>query len=143
VAVPDFIVMHPRRWNWFVSTLGSTWPLIGGQNAGPQQGGLVLSNEYGSGVRGVLPNGLKVIVDGNISTTLGAGTEDEVYVIASQEVNLWEDPGSPLFIRVEATKAATLGVLFVVYEYFAYTFGRYTNNPGKINGTGLIAPAGF
>jgi hypothetical protein len=146
VASPDYLVMHSRRFNWFVSTLGSTWPLIGGQGVPAQSGGVIPvgGNEYGSGVRAILPSGLKIIVDNNVPTNLGASTnQDEIYVIASPEVHLWEDPDAPVMIRAEQPKAAQLGVLLVLYGYFAYTVRRYTNNPGKLAGTGLVAPAGF
>jgi hypothetical protein len=88
----------------------------------------------------VLPCGLEVIVDNNISTTSGAGTEDELYVVPATECHLWEDPNAPMFIRAEQPAAASLGVLLVAYSYFAYTFGRYANGMQKVNGTGLIAP---
>jgi hypothetical protein len=71
---------------------------------------------------------------------LGAGTEDEIYVLAPAEVHLWEDPQAPLLIRAEQAKAATLEVLLVIYGYFAYSVRRYTNGHQKVNGTGLIAP---
>jgi hypothetical protein len=81
-----------------------------------------------------------VITDNNIPTTKGGGTEDEIYVTSSQECHLWEDPNAPVFIRAEQPAAAQLGVLLVLYGYFAYTFGRYANSVGLIGGTGLIAP---
>jgi hypothetical protein len=69
-----------------------------------------------------------VVVDNNLSTTVGAGTEDEIFVTASSECHLWEDPAAPVFIRAEQPAAANLGVLLVVYGYFAYTFARYANS---------------
>jgi hypothetical protein len=45
-----------------------------------------------------------------------------------------------VYIRAEQPAAASLGVLLVVYGYFAYTLRRYTNGQQKVNGTGLIAP---
>jgi hypothetical protein len=33
-----------------------------------------------------------------------------------------------VFIRAEQPAAASLGVLLVVYGYFAYTFARYANS---------------
>jgi len=139
---PTHAVMHSRRWYWLSSQMSSTWPMInwGGfpvQSAGAAHSG----SSYNSGPRGVLPCGLEVIVDNNIATNLGAGTnEDEMYVVPSSECHLWEDPAAPLFIRAEQPAAASLGVLLVAYSYFAYTFGRYTNGTSKIAGTGLITP---
>ena len=140
----DYVICHPRRWNWLTAQVGSTYPFLGAQGSGvaPQQGAVQVTNEYGASVRGVLSNGLKVVVDASVPTNTG-GTQDEVYVVASDEVHLWEDPNAPMLIRAEQANAAALGVLLVCYQYAAYTVQRYANNPSKITGTGLAAPAGF
>jgi hypothetical protein len=138
---PTHAVMHSRRWYWLSSQMSSTWPLINWAGIPVQAGGTAdSSSSYGSGPRGVLPCGLQVIVDNNVGTALGAGTEDELYVVPASECHLWEDPNAPLFIRAEQPAAASLGVLLVAYSYFAYTFGRYANGMGKVSGTGMIAP---
>jgi hypothetical protein len=139
-ARPDFAVMHSRRWYWMQSQVGTSFPFIGQPGINGNHGAENLQAKYGDGARGILPNGTVVIVDNNIGTTLGAGTEDEIYIVASDECHLWEDPGAPVFIRAEQPNAASLGVLLVLYGYFAYTFARYTNGQSKIAGTGLIAP---
>lgn len=138
----DLCVMHNRRFNWLASGVGSTWPFLGSLNSGvaPQQGAMQLTNEYGAGIRAVLANGLKVVVSANVPTTTG-GTQDEIYIVASEEAHLWED--SVTMIRAEQPNAANLGILLVCYEYAGYTFDRYALNPYKITGTGLAAPAGF
>jgi hypothetical protein len=140
----DIAVMHSRRWFWMQSQLTNAWPLIsqpglGGLGNGNSMG---VSNgrDYGQGARGVLPSGLVVITDNNISTTKGGGTEDRIYVASSQECHLWEDANAPVFIRAEQPAAASLGVLLVLYGYFAYTFARYANSVQSIQGTGLAAP---
>lgn len=132
-------VMHSRRWYWMQSQVGSSWPFIGQPGLTNYQGGVNAASKYGSGVRGTLPNSTPVVVDNNIGTTLGAGTEDEIYIVDPNECHLWEDPSAPMFIRAEQTAAASLGVLLVVYGYFAYTFTRQAHAQ-KIAGTGLIAP---
>jgi hypothetical protein len=138
-AIPTHHLMHPRRWNWICSQVSSSWPVAGG-SLPPQLFANVLSNSYGQGLRGVLSNGMQVVTDANIATNVGAGTEDTIYTVAKDECHLFEDPNAPVFIRAEQPAAASLGVLLVVYGYYAYTFARYTNAAGKINGTGLIAP---
>lgn len=135
----NLVVMHSRRWYWMQNALSSTWPIISQPGILPQMFGTNFAVEYGRGLRGVLPNGAPVIVDNNIGTTLGAGTEDEIYAGDRNEFHLWEDPDAPMFIRAEQTKAANLGVLLVLYSYFAYTHARYAH-ARKIAGTGLIAP---
>ncbi|MFF7521243.1 hypothetical protein [Streptomyces pseudovenezuelae] len=137
----NIAVMHSRRWYWLQNAMGSTWPMISQPGIVQQTLGANYATTYGSGVRGVLPNGTPVIVDNNIATNLGAGTnEDEIYLVDRQECHLWEDPNAPMYIRAEQTKAASLGVLMVVYGYFAYTHARYAQ-ARKIAGTGLVTPA--
>jgi hypothetical protein len=133
-------VMHSRRWFWLQSQLSSTWPLFGQPGVAPQLSGQNFGERYGSGFRGVLPNGTPVIVDNNIATNLGTGTnEDEVYFVAQSEAHLWEDPNAPMLIKAEQNQAKKLLVDFVVYGYFAYTFNRRAHVQ-KINGTGLVTP---
>lgn len=141
-AAPDLAVMHSRRWYWQQSQVGTSWPFLSQAGIPPQSGGLVdPKSAYGSGFRGVLPSGLNVIVDNNTPVNLGAGVnEDELYIVPSAEAHLWEDPSAPVFIRAEQAAAASLGVLLVVYGYFAYTFGRYPLGFQKVGGTGLVTP---
>jgi hypothetical protein len=139
-ATVDTVIMHSRRWNWANAQTSASFPLMGGTPNG-QNFGMQVTNQYGPSVRAVLSNGTRVVVDQNIATNGGAGTnEDEIYVVASEECHLWEDPQAPVFIRAEQPAAATLGVLFVVYGYFAYSFRRYSNGMSKISGTGLVTP---
>lgn len=136
----NIAVMHSRRWFWLQQAMISTWPGIGQPGMVMQSLGTNFAEAYGSGVRGVLPNDTPVIVDNNIATNLGAGTnEDEIYVLDRNESHLWEDPNAPMYIRAEQTKAASLGVLMVVYGYFAYTHARYSHAQ-KLAGTGLVTP---
>jgi hypothetical protein len=140
---PDALVavMHSRRWRWFQSQLVTSWPMVGQPGISPQNAAVNYAEAYGRGFRGLLPDGTAVIVDNNIATNLGAGTnEDEIYLGSKDEWHLWEDPNAPMYIRAEQTKAASLGVLLVVYSYFAYTHARYAHTQ-KISGTGLITPA--
>jgi HK97 family phage major capsid protein len=141
-AVPSHVVMHSRRWYWIQSQVGTSWPFLAQPNVPVQAGGVNLATAYGSGARGILPNGMVAVVDNNIATNLGAGTnEDEIYVVPADECHLWEDAQAPVFIRAEQPAAASLGVLLVLYGYFAYSFRRYSNSHQKISGTGLITPS--
>jgi hypothetical protein len=139
-ANPSHVIMHSRRWYWLQSQVGTQWPFFAQPGIPTQAGGVNLAETYGRGARGVLPNGLVAIVDNNVPTTLGGGTEDEIYVVPADECHLWEDPQAPVFIRAEQPAAANLGVLLVLYGYFAYTFRRYTNAMQKISDTGLVTP---
>ena len=137
----NIAVMHSRRWYWLQSQLTSTWPMFGQVGVPAQNGGLDYGKTYGSGFRGVLPSGTAVVVDNNIATNLGAGTnEDEIYFGAQSELHLWEDPSAPMLIRAEQSQVKKLAVDFVAYGYFAYTFTRRPHAQ-KVAGTGLVTPA--
>lgn len=141
-AFPDYVIMHSRRWYWLQSYLSSTFPFIGQPGIPPQNAGLANAAGYNQGVRGTLPNGMRVIVDNNIATNAGAGTnQDAIYVVSSAECHLWEDPNAPVFIRAEQPLASQLAVRLVLYGYFAYSFRRYTNGQQQIAGTGLTPPS--
>ena len=132
------IIMHPRRFWWFASQVGTNFPFVNLVGAGSQSGGSVLGTGYGSGPSGFLA-GLPVIVDANIATNLGAGTnEDSIYFVSAPECHLWED--DTVFISAPQTPAASLGALFVAYKYMAYTVSRYPTAHARVAGTGLVAP---
>lgn len=135
------LVMAPRRWNWFASQVGTSFPFLQPNNVSSVNvGGEISSNTYG-GVVGVLA-GLPVVLDGNIPTNLGAGTNEDVILgVTADELFLWEQPGSPLLIRAEQTAAGNLTVKLVVYGFSAFTAGRYPLAHGVIGGTGLVTPA--
>ena len=141
-AVGDVIaVMHSRRWYWLQSQLTSTFPLFGQPGVAGNAAGVNYGEVYGKGFRGLLPSGVPVVVDNNIATNLGAGTnEDEIYFAAQSESHLWEDPNAPRLIRAEQTQAKKLAVDLVLYSYYAFTFLRRPHAQ-KIGGTGLVTPA--
>jgi hypothetical protein len=138
-------LMHPRRWYWLQSQLTTSFPMFSQPGIPGNASGVNLGTQYGSGARGILPSGLVVVTDANIATTFTAGTgtggtEDKIYIVDTDECHLWEDPNAPVFIRAEQAAAASLGVLLVLYGYFAYTFRRFNNSVQNISGTGMIAP---
>lgn len=140
-ATPDIALMHPRRWHWLNSQMVSTWPAMAQPGIPTQASGVNLVERYGKGARGILPNGLVAIVDANVPINLGTATsQDEIYVCASDEVHLWEEPNAPTFIRAEQPRAKDMAVTLVLYGYFAYSLRRYTNGMQKIDGTGLSTP---
>jgi HK97 family phage major capsid protein len=141
LGVPaDMVVMHSRRWAWLSKEMTSTWPLINSQGIPEHAAGVSTNAAYGPGYRGVLPNGMRVIVDNNVPTNISAN-QDEIYVVPSAECHLWEDQGAPILIRAEQPNAPALGVLIVVYGYFAATFQRYPSGAMQvIRGAGLTTP---
>jgi len=134
-------LMHPRRWYWMQSQLTTSRPFIQQPNIPGDAGGVATGAEYGRGFRGFLPSGLAVVTDANIATNLGTGTnEDRIYIVDTDECHLWEDPNAPIFIRAEQAAAASLGVLMVLYGYFAYSFRRFSNSVQAITDTGMVTP---
>jgi hypothetical protein len=140
-ASPSHVVMHSRRWYWLQNLLTNTWPAINQPGMPDRSSGSNDAEPYSRGIRGRLPNGMLAVVDNNVPTNGGTATnQDEMYVVAADECHLWEDPNAPVFIRAEQPAAASLGVLFVLFGYFAYTFSRYPNGQQKLSGAGLAAP---
>jgi hypothetical protein len=134
------LVMAPRRWWWLASQVGTSFPFL--QLGGAPQGaaGQVLgTGSYEKGLSGVLST-VGVILDANIPTNLGGGTEDVILGVTASELHLWEDPGAPLLIRTDEALSNQLSVRFVVYGHSAFTAGRYPGAHGTIGGTGLATP---
>jgi hypothetical protein len=143
---PTHVLMHPRRWYWLQSLVDSKWPVISAPGMGQVFGA---SNGGGYEDGGMLPCGLRVVQDANVQTAALAaadtgGTQDIIYIVPQNEAILFEAPQREVFIRAEAPAANQLGVMLVVYEYFAYSFSRYAATAfQRINGTGTVPPAGF
>jgi hypothetical protein len=97
------IVMHPRRWGWATAQLDSSnRPLVVPNAQGPFNA-LAVGDapEYGA-VVGTM-QGLPVITDANITTTNGAGTnEDQIFVERMPELLFWQEgDGTPRQFRFE------------------------------------------
>lgn len=137
---PDTIVMHPRRWGWIAAAVDTTGrPLINpsgdGMNSPGAAGGPVDLGRPGFQIAG-----LSVVVDANITTTGGAGTnEDFVIVMRSADVMLAERP-NPTTRAHDQVLDANLAVRLQLYNYFAFTTERYSKAVATIAGTGLVAP---
>lgn len=126
------IVLHGRRASWIAAGLSSTFPLV-------QQGQLTqaVGTQNGGFVNGFA--GLQVIVDNNIGTAYGTGTnEDEIYVVALQDMYLME---GPLMARVWDSVGSGTGVIrYQVFSHSAFLSKRYPASISVLSGTGLVAP---
>lgn len=140
---PSVVVMHPRRWAWFLAALDSqSRPLVVPLGGGNQSVNGVGTLAGGTGgierVVGTLL-GIPVITDPNMPTNLGAGTnEDVIVVMDANEVFLYES--APRTRVLPEVGSGTLTVRLQVYGYFAFTAGRYTAAIATVGGTGLVAP---
>ena len=138
---PNAIVMHPRRLAFIMAALDTTnRPLV--VPAPRNMNGVAAGAGAAYGNSGYEMFGLPIITDANVTTTNGAGTNEDVIFIGSlNELHLWEDGnGAPMYLRFDQPKAAELDVLCVVYGYAAYTANRYPNAWAKISGTALVTP---
>lgn len=136
---PTVIVMHPRRWGWFLAALDSSnRPLVVPNAQGPNNavgtfGGVVSEQVVGSIM------GLPVITDPSVPVGLGASTnEDRIIVMRASDLWLWE---SSVKTRVlPDVGSGTLTVRLQVYGYLAFTAERYPKSISVIAGTGLTTP---
>lgn len=134
-------VMTSTRWFWLMNAMTDKWPLIGQPGIATGNAGSALMEQYGTAIQGVLPNGTGVVMDDNIATNLGVGTnEDETYTVDPYHCVLWEDPQAPMLIRAEQPQSKKLLVDLVVYGYAAFTASIYPHAQ-RIGGTGLTTPS--
>jgi len=129
-AAPDAILMHPRRWGWFLSLLDANdRPLFVGDAYSPMNAAGLFDNVAPEAVVGRM-HGLPVITDPNIPTTI-SGNQDAIYVVRSSDIVLFESG-----VRAEAFReplAAQLSVLLQVSSYIAFV-SRYPNSIVEITG---------
>jgi HK97 family phage major capsid protein len=138
---PTHWIMHPRRLAFLLAAVDSSKrPLVVPALNGPMNSIATGAGSVGYGNSGYTLMGLPIIADANVTTTAGAGTEDEIYCVTAPELHLWEQSGSPFALSFDATGAGSLTVKSVVYGYGAFSAGRYPAASSKISGTGLIAP---
>jgi HK97 family phage major capsid protein len=140
---PNVIVMHPRRWAWVNAAVDSTGrPFVepvGGNGFNTVGASTGAFNTTTGGPVGQL-FGLPVVLDANIPTNFGAGTnEDAIIVMYSPDVWLLED--QPVKTRIdESIGSANLNVVLQLWNYYAFSTERYSKATATIGGTGLVAP---
>ena len=135
---PNLIVMHPRRWGWFLAALDTqNRPLV--PPTAPVNPIGVLESVSSENLVGQL-QGLPVIVDSSVTIVNGAGVnEDRIFVLRTQDQILMED--TPVKTKVfEEVLSNTLAIRLQVYNYLAFTPDRYPKSISIISGTGLITP---
>jgi HK97 family phage prohead protease/HK97 family phage major capsid protein len=129
-------LMHPRRWSFMAAAVGTSQPFLQ-INTNPQgAGGQFGAPSYGGVVGNIA--GVPVVLDANIATTTSTD-QDTIYGVTAGELHLWEDAGSPLFIRVD--QASSLGVTIAAFGFTAFTASRNPAAHGTISGTGLSTPS--
>lgn len=147
---PTAIAMHPRRWNWLLSQVDTQGRPLAVPNANGPLNALAAPVDTPQDTAKSTPvgwfQGLPVITDASIPTSVGTGPEDQVIVYRNTDLLLWEDgDGMPKELRFEQTLGNQLTIKLVVYGYIAFTAGRYPTAVGIVGGNaaagfGLIAP---
>mgnify|MGYP003482212829 FL=1 len=135
--------MHPRRWAFFLGALDTTnRPLV----VPDAMAGVEAFNAMAStgapvpqGLVGQI-QGLPVVIDPNISITLGAGTNQDVIIVTRRSDQLLFEVGAPTVAVETGVGSANLKVRIYAYGYFAFTFARYVKATSIISGTGLATP---
>jgi HK97 family phage major capsid protein len=136
---PTHIIMHPRRWAWAMAQSDSSnRPLVvpsagNPMNATGTPGPLAAQGHVGEML------GLPVFTDANLATNLGAGTNQDVILVARMpDIYLWE--GSVRAEAFEQTFANQLSLFVRLYNYVSFQAGRYPVSISTITGTGSITP---
>lgn len=136
---PDTIVMHPRRWAYFLSTVDSqNRPLVLPAANQPMNAVGTFDGQAAQGSVGTL-QGIDVFIDPNVPTNLGASTnEDRIIIFRRSDPLLWE---GGLNTRVlPEVLSGTLQVRLQVYKYMAFTAERYPQSISILQGSGLASP---
>jgi len=114
---PTHWIMHPRRLAFLLSAVDlSGRPLVVPTLNGPMNAYATGSGQAFYGNSGYSLMGLPIVADANVTTTAGAGSnEDEIYCVTAPEFHLWEQAGSPFALNFDATGAGSLTIKSVVY----------------------------
>lgn len=135
---PEVIVMHPRRWGWFLASVDNQdRPLFLPAANQPMNAAGILTAVASEQVVGQM-HGLPVVTDPNVPTNLGDDSnEDPIFVLRASDVVLWE---SSIRARVlPEVRAQNLTVLLQIYNYLAFSAARYPASIKTI--VGLTEPS--
>jgi HK97 family phage major capsid protein len=133
-------VMHPSRWGWMEAALDSSnRPLIV-PDATTAFNPIAVGDAAAYGQVVGKWHGLPVVTDGNILTTIGAGTnQDTILAVSGYNLLFWqENDGMPRQLKFEQSNAPQ-SIRLAVFSYSAFSAGRYPAASSTIDGTGLTA----
>lgn len=128
------VVMHSRRWYWLAEQLEGTTaaPIVPISLRPPADGPYVAT----------IAGTLGVLIDDNIPTALGAGTNED-RVIVCRPMDLVAALSDPVVDVNEHTDSASDSVTarVIARRYMSFTAERYPSSIAVVSGTGLIAPS--
>ena len=141
---PTAMVLHPSTWTWLQAELSAAdnRPLFVPTASAPGNAmGTQSDTGYGGAVGQIL--GVPVVLDANVPTNLGTGTNETCVLVADfrDSLIMEDNGGTPTQLRFEADAGTTLSINLVAYGYHALTFARQPKSISKITGTGMITPA--
>lgn len=146
---PTAWLMTARRWAWFVDALDAqNRPLVVPETiAQANDRRYDLGSQDRDGDSDLLSPvgtimGLPVYVDENLPKTQGAGTNQDVIVVADFRKHiLWEEPAGPRVFQFEDNPNNSSAEIRVqAFGLIAFTGERYPAATSVITGTGLVAP---
>jgi hypothetical protein len=134
--------MHPRRLGFLLAGVDSSnRPLIVPQAYNPMNAMGTGNGTPSYGNSGYSILGLPIIVDANIATNVGAGTnQDTIFVVDLNETHLWEEAAAPTYVTFEEP-SGKVAINIVLFGMSAFTAERYPKAIAQINGTGLATPS--
>jgi HK97 family phage major capsid protein len=130
---PEVIVLHPRRGADLASSLSTSQPLFPLSSAA--------NRALGTSNAGFTDDiaGLRVLLDANMPTNAGAGTnQDIIAIVRTSDLLLYEQPLRQL--RFEQVLSGSLEVRLQCYSYSAFIPHRWTSSVAIVTGTGLVNP---
>lgn len=140
-ALATFVT--PAIWYWAMSQLDTAnRPLVLPEQNGPFNAMALQTGEIAEGPVGRLTVGTPVLLDGNIPSNLGGGTnETRIITARTSDLYLWE--GSMRTRVLMEVLSGTLQVRFQVYNYVAFMPDRLSKAISVVSGTGMIPTSGF
>jgi HK97 family phage major capsid protein len=140
---PTATFVTPSIWYWACSQLDTTnRPLIIPESGGPFNPMVLQTGAVTEGPVGRLTTGTPVILDGNIPSNLGGGSnETRVITLRTSDLYLWE--GAIQTRVLTEVLSGTLQVRFQIYRYAAFMGNRLSKAIAIVSGTGMIPTSGF
>lgn len=139
-ATATFVI--PAIWYWASANLDTTGrPLILPEQNGPFNPMALQTGAVAEGPVGRLTVGTPVILDGNIPTNKGGGTETRIITLRTSDLYLWE--GAIQTRVLTEVLSGTLQVRFQVYRYAAFMPNRLSKAISIVSGTGMIPTSGY
>lgn len=143
---PQAIVMHPRRWAFFLQAVDENGrPVLTATANGPFNtfGNVQPGQDFESDIAGFIHN-VPVLMDANVptsisSTTTQGATEDAIIVTRISDHRLWEPSPVPSMVMVRPD-AKNLTDTVVAWNWTAYTAARYPTGTLVLTGSGLTTP---